>query len=97
MNLFKHSLNIFLPLLRQRVREQIARDKAERAAKFGKMSPSATTPTGGTPSAPPAAPQQEPAAASAAKKEYDEARIQVRRDKEEGWLDCVQRNKYWNN
>lgn len=65
-------------LARQRVREQIARDKAERAAKFGKMSPSATTPTGGTPSAPSAAPQQEPATAPAAKKEYDEARIQIR-------------------
>nr|KAF6275659.1 UBX domain protein 1 [Myotis myotis] len=58
---------------RQRVREKIERDKAERAKKYGgsvSSQPSAPTEPGSVPSSP----SQEPPS----KREYDQCRIQVR-------------------
>ncbi|KAM5138716.1 UBX domain-containing protein 1 isoform 1-T2 [Mantella aurantiaca] len=63
---------------RDRVREKIARDKAERARRYGgetsdPISPPAETPVP-TPTLSPSSPTQEPPT----KKEYDQCRIQVR-------------------
>ncbi|MEE6517258.1 hypothetical protein FKM82_027351, partial [Ascaphus truei] len=65
-------------LARDRVREKIARDKADRARRFGgstsdPVSPPAETPTM-APIPSPSSPVQEPPS----KKEYDQCRIQVR-------------------
>ncbi|XP_077311986.1 UBX domain-containing protein 1 [Lithobates pipiens] len=65
-------------LARERVREKIARDKAERARRYGgetsdPISPPAETPVQ-APALSPSSPTQEPPT----KKEYDQCRIQVR-------------------
>ena len=55
---------------RQRVKEQIARDRAERAAKFSNKAPTQQTTT-------PAAAAPPATAAAAPKKDYDSTRLQV--------------------
>ena len=69
------NMNFLTP--RQRVKEQIARDRADRAAKeANKGAPAQCSTVQLTPAAIPAA----PAASSAPKKEYDTSRLQVIND-----------------
>lgn len=58
-------------LARQRVREQIEKDKQDRAAKFGKSSQQTNTPAAAAPTAPTVSQPQE-------KKDYSQTRIQIR-------------------
>ncbi|KAI8481308.1 UBX domain-containing protein 1-like isoform X2 [Branchiostoma floridae x Branchiostoma belcheri] len=62
-------------IAKQRVKEQIERDRLERAAKFGKAG-TPVAPLPGAAQAPPAPPQVE--AAPEPKKDYEQTRIQVR-------------------
>ena len=63
-------------LAKQKVRDEIERDKRDRAAKFGKKSDSASSPAAAAAAA--AAPAPSPAAPAGPPKEYDQCRLQIR-------------------
>ncbi len=65
-------------LAKQKVRDEIERDKRDRAAKFGKKSSDNTATVGSSPAGPAAAVSSPAPAAATPQKEYDQCRLQIR-------------------